>query len=102
VFLTALAIALSRGGGPALMAFHFVSTLAFIALAIFVMLAASAALLDLAAAVFVLTAGGGAAALLAEPSAFYRWHGAAALAVALIAAGVWLRRMGQSKLPPLR
>jgi hypothetical protein len=93
VFLIALGIALSRGGGPALMAFHFISTLAFLAVAMLVMLAASAALLGLAAAVFLLTAAAGAAALIQEPSGFYRWQGAVALAAALAATWVWLWKL---------
>ena len=92
VVLAALAVTLAQGGGPALLAYHFATTIVMIALVVFLLLTCSAALPALAAAVFLLEAGSGAMALAAQPASFYRWHGIAAMAAALLLVAVWLWR----------
>jgi membrane protease YdiL (CAAX protease family) len=91
VSVAALAFALARDGGAGLMIFTFASTLAFVAVAFFLMLTAPGALIDLAAAVFLVEALSGAIALLAEPSPFYRVHGGVALGLAVVVVGLVLR-----------
>jgi hypothetical protein len=89
IILVAISVALSAGGSPLLIAYYFVITLLFFAIAVLLCLTSPAAILSLAPAVFLVKAAEGAVALMSQPSPSLRLHGAASLLVAFVLVFLW-------------